>query len=94
MACSHRSFVASLPVAAARRPLVARTAAPSIEPRVSAPDAISGPVLGRDFHAPHCVPEEAIPRIVSMLQHGSLFRYGGNNEGSMQARAWRGLSQC
>jgi hypothetical protein len=48
--------------------------------------AIQGPVLNKKYHGPHAVPEEGITRIVDMLRKGDMFRYGGNDEGSLQVR--------
>lgn len=59
-----------------RHAVIARAAATEVQ--------VEGPVLGRKYHGPHTVPEDGIPRIVDMLKKGDLFRYGGNDEGSLQ----------
>jgi hypothetical protein len=46
-----------------------------------------GPVLMKKYFKPHVVPEEGIKRITDMLRSGHLFRYGGNDEGSLQVCA-------
>ena len=43
-----------------------------------------GPMLEKKYHGPHSVAEDGIERIVSMLRKGDLFRYGGQDEGSLQ----------
>jgi hypothetical protein len=51
-----------------------------------APTKLQGPVLTKEYNAPHEVPEEGIAKIVDMLRTGDLFRYGGNGEGALQVR--------
>eukprot|EP00892_Ulva_mutabilis_P007538 jgi/Ulvmu1/5156/UM021_0173.1 len=46
--------------------------------------ALQGPTLGKKYHGPHRVAEEGVERIVEMLRAGDMFRYGGNDEGSLQ----------
>lgn len=48
--------------------------------------AVKGPVLAKKYHGPHRVAEEGVERIVEMLRAGDMFRYGGNDEGSLQVR--------
>lgn len=47
-----------------------------------------GPVLVKRYYGPHVVPEEGIERITDMLRKGDMFRYGGNDEGSLQVRVY------
>jgi len=46
--------------------------------------ALQGPVLGKKYHGPHKVAKEGRERIEQMLADGDMFRYGGNDEGSLQ----------
>ena len=48
---------------------------------------VKGPTLDKKYHGPHSVAEDGIERIVSMLRKGDLFRYGGQDEGSLQVLA-------
>ena len=48
---------------------------------------VKGPMLEKKYHGPHSVAEDGIERIVSMLRKGDLFRYGGQDEGSLQVCA-------
>ena len=63
----------------AQRSVITRAAAQEV-----APKTVQGPVLNKKYHGPHAIPEEGISRIVDMLRKGDLFRYGGNDEGSLQ----------
>lgn len=45
---------------------------------------VQGPTLNKPYHGPHAVAEEGIERISNMLRQGDLFRYGGQDEGSLQ----------
>lgn len=47
---------------------------------------VRGPTLTKAYHGPHAVAEDAIERITNMLREGDLFRYGGQDEGSLQVR--------
>lgn len=55
-----------------------RALAPAVE------ETSTGPCLRKKYHGPHAVPEEGVNRIVEMLRKGDMFRYGGNDEGSLQ----------
>lgn len=51
-----------------------------------------GPTLNKKYHGPHAVAEDGIERIAQMLRKGDLFRYGGQDEGSLQVCVLLGLS--
>jgi hypothetical protein len=67
------------------RPVTSRSRIVSVAAVQELP-TIQGPTLGKKYHGPHTVSEEGVNRIVDMLRKGDLFRYGGNDEGSLQVR--------
>jgi hypothetical protein len=52
---------------------------------------VQGPMLNKPYHGPHAVAEDGVNRIVNMLREGDLFRYGGQDEGSLQVILSRNL---
>jgi hypothetical protein len=77
-ACIRRN--ATVQGTCARSNIVAKAAATEVP-------VLKGPTLQKKYHGPHAVAEEGIERIADMLRKGDLFRYGGNDEGSLQVRS-------